>query len=357
MTRHLIATRYRQRGVALITALLVVAIAGVLAAELVWHTDLDLRRTEGLLNWQQAQEYGYLAEEMATVGVQQVIDQHKEAVYTREDDENLCSDTPPEFHVEAVSIIGRVCDMQGRFNLNNLVTPNGKKDELVVRQFRRLLEAVAGDYECEKEQRVRISANGIDIDTIVDATVDWIDPDSTPEGFNGAEDNYYTALVPAYHAANFWFTDPSELRAVRGVTAEVYAALSPYITALPVGSEHTKINLKTAPWPVLASLGDDVQPQNACAWTQQTDVSTDDFQGFIDHAMIPYIQEDSKYFQVQASVTVGTTRLDMYSLLERQQGQGMIVRLRAFRPIQAELAASKHESLTVKDGEVVKADE
>jgi general secretion pathway protein K len=46
----------------------------------------------------------------------------------------------------------------------------------------------------------------------------------------------------------------SELLAVKGVTPAIYAALRPYVTALPTTS--AKINLNTAPLPVLTSIAE-----------------------------------------------------------------------------------------------------
>ena len=64
----------------------------------------------------------------------------------------------------------------------------------------------------------------IDVDTIADSAVDWIDPDSNEE-LNGAEDAYYTNLPVPYQAANAWFSSASELLAVKGMTRELYVAL------------------------------------------------------------------------------------------------------------------------------------
>ena len=43
------ASRDRQRGIAVLTAILVVAIATVLAVNLLWGTSVDIQRTQGLL--------------------------------------------------------------------------------------------------------------------------------------------------------------------------------------------------------------------------------------------------------------------------------------------------------------------
>ena len=48
------AASHRQSGIAALTAMLVVALATVLAVELLWNTSLDLRRTQNLLERDQA---------------------------------------------------------------------------------------------------------------------------------------------------------------------------------------------------------------------------------------------------------------------------------------------------------------
>ena len=293
MTTFAYSARHRQRGVALITALLVVAIAGILAVELVWQTNLDLKRTEGLLGWEQARQLGYGAEAFAAAKMQEQFDETGNEPYTRDLDKQFCLDglavvLAKEDIIPEGGWAGRACDLQGRFNLNNLVLVTGKKDELVVKQFRRLLNAVS-----IFDKNIDIAPP--DIDVIVDSVVDWIDPDTTAE-FNGAEDDYYTGLTPPYQAANWWFTSTSELLAVKGVTPEIYEALRPYVAALPVpvGGTYTTINVNTASEPVLMSLGDDITLANAQEWIKFSESSdgpfkdTTQFTNFVDagHAAI-----------------------------------------------------------------------
>jgi general secretion pathway protein K len=353
----------RQRGVALITALLVVAVAGVLAVELIWQTNLDVQRTEGLLSWDQAKQFGYGAEDYAATAIQQVFDQQdREAAYSRKSETELCykgrSFSLPLADEAAAEggMSGGICDLQGRFNLNNLVVaargPNyGKKDELVVKQFKRLLAAVD-----ELDDTIELHPD--DIDQIVDSTVDWIDADTVP-GFHGAEDGEYTSRDPPYQAANFWFTSTSELLAVKGMTAEIYEALRPYIAALPLGATHTAINVNTASVPVFMSLGDDITATNAEQWIadslDEPFENSTQFTNFIDAAVVPYIGVTTSYFGLQGTISVGTTRLDMYSLLERN-GSSVQVRLRTFDSVEAE-AAVNPESVAIEDDTVIADDE
>ena len=55
----------RQRGIAAITAVLVVALATILAVNLAWELNLDIRRTEVLLQHTQARQFALGAEMIA----------------------------------------------------------------------------------------------------------------------------------------------------------------------------------------------------------------------------------------------------------------------------------------------------
>ena len=90
-------------------------------------------------------------------------------------------------------------DLNGRFNLNNLVDgPQPVASQ--VQRYERLLRALRLDPGIAK------------------AVVDWIDPDFAA-GTSGAEDQRYLQSAPAYRAANRAFVHISELRLVRGITA------------------------------------------------------------------------------------------------------------------------------------------
>jgi len=88
--------------------------------------------------------------------------------------------------------------------------------------------------------------------TILAAVLDWVDEDGETRFPDGAEDDYYSRLAPAYRTANGRFADVSELLLVRGVTDEVYAKLAPFVTVLDVA---TPVNVNTASPEVLMSLG------------------------------------------------------------------------------------------------------
>ena len=83
---------------------------------------------------------------------------------------------------------------------------------------------------------------------------DWIDADASRRP-QGAEDAHYGGLPSPYRTGNAPLASLSELRAMKGVTREVYAALKPYLCAHPRDAR-SKINvnmLRERDAPVLAA--------------------------------------------------------------------------------------------------------
>ncbi|MET0270384.1 MAG: type II secretion system minor pseudopilin GspK [Sphingomonas sp.] len=72
---------------------------------------------------------------------------------------------------------------------------------------------------------------------------DWLDADSVPLP-DGAEDNDYLRAQKPYRAANTFLAERSELRAVSGVTRDIYRVLRPWVCALPV-NDLSPINVNT----------------------------------------------------------------------------------------------------------------
>lgn len=311
--------RNRQSGIAALTAILVVAIATVLAVNLLWQTSVDLRRTETLLLQDQARQYDLGGEEFARFGLAEDF----------RDDGDTGNDTlqenwakPLAFDVEAGKLQGYLQDQQGRFNLNGLIDKEGKRIPEVADQFRRLLTLLPLERPLDPATA----------EALVEATIDWIDPDQSPE-LNGAEDDQYTGRQPPYRPANFWFTTTSELLAVEGYTGEIYAALQPHVSALPPREDKRwPLNVNTATDLVLASLLDnlgplDVEPFLNGAYEDEGDFR-DEFPGGKE---IPQntLGIRSDWFLLTVTATIGTAQSTMYSLLERN-GEVVRTRLRTF---------------------------
>ena len=227
------SSRHRQRGVALITAVLVVAIGTMIAVNLMWEGTLDLRRAESALAADQGLMYGQGAEAWAADILRQDLVDSPDTDHLSE---QWAIELPP-LPVDGGTITGKLEDLQGRFNLNNLIAADGMESQLARRQFERLL-------------------NLVEIDPgLAGAVVDWLDPDTDLRFPTGGEDVVYSDQDPPYRTANAMITSASELMAIAGFDRESYQRLAPYVTVLPRG---TKLNVNTASDVLLASLSDNI---------------------------------------------------------------------------------------------------
>jgi general secretion pathway protein K len=294
---------YRQRGVALVTALLVVALAVVAATAMATRLQVDVRRSANLLHGEQSYAYALAAESWAQVILR------RDAAESRIDalNEDWATALPP-ISVEGGVVVGHVSDLQGHFNVNTLVTATGVPNEPAVEYFKRLLEVLGLDP------------------ALVPALVDWIDPNINTTFPGGAEDDAYLLLDPPYRAANRPLADISELRLVQGFTPEVVAALLPHVTALP--DDTTAINVNTATPEVLQALASGMTAedvQHLLADREQTPFA--DIPAFKSHgalagrAINTSIDVSSHWFAVDVEVRVGSGRARIRSVVERDGPQ------------------------------------
>jgi general secretion pathway protein K len=314
MTR--VSMRRRQRGVALITAVLIVALGTMLAASVFFRGYLDQRRSATLFALDQAYEVALGAEAWAA----DFLRQDRQDSETDHFGEAWAKPLPPLPLDDEGTVEGRLEDMQGRFNLNNLKTPEGLTNEAAVEQLERILEML----EIEPSWAAAIA--------------DWIDVDGEPGFPDGAEDSVYTSLTPPHRAANMAITRASELMVLDGFGAERYAKLAPHVTALPVGEP---LNVCTASGVVLDSLKENVREFSLSAEdlakrrTERCFPDKNDLQGWIgDPAEWNQIQdsltESSNWFRANVWVTIGTTQFTLYSLLARADQGPVRTILRSF---------------------------
>jgi general secretion pathway protein K len=305
----------RQRGIALITAVLIVALATILAVNVGFKGYLDQRRSGTLLALDQGFEVAVGAEAWAA----DILQKDKLSGSSTDDFTEAWATPLPPIPIDGGEVSGQLEDMQGRFNLNSLVKlDNGvlKKDPEAVKRFETLLDILG----LEKKWAGFI--------------VDWIDTDIDPEFPDGAEDNVYTALTPPYRPPNMPITRASELLALAGFGLERYQKLEPFVTALPIG---TSINVCTAPPEVLDALlagqrqftlaRDNMLEtrKQRCFPTlqefQQQGLSAAQKQELTDNKVIA---ETSSFFRATIWVTIGTTRFTLYSLLYRANGSNLV---------------------------------
>lgn len=104
-----------QSGVALVTAILIVALASILAASLLKRLNLDISRTQNIIQNEQAYLYALGSEIIAIAALAQ------DAKDSKHDSlDEYWAIKPPPNPVEGGQISGFLEDQQGKFNLNNL---------------------------------------------------------------------------------------------------------------------------------------------------------------------------------------------------------------------------------------------
>ena len=318
MRTHASMRRRGQRGIALVTAMFVVALATIAAVAMFESTNVAVRRATNLVESETADWYALGVENW----VKGILKQ--DAKDNKTDSLGDIWAKPVDFlPIDNGSLRGRVEDLQGRFNLNNLATKDPNQLKIYVTQFQRLVDNIPG-------LPADAAAQGIG-----SAIRDWVDADGERSGTNGAEDSDYQSGDPPYRAANRPMLSASELQSVRGVTPALYNALRPYVTALPtIGS---KINVNTASEPVLLSLSANVDRQALQNFlrsrqakplenTQEAFNGGKSGGGFInaDNATKPetLIDVRSQYFELQAEVFIGSSRVALYSVYNRPDGGG-----------------------------------
>ena len=292
-----------QRGVALITVLLVVAVVTVVCAGLIARQHLSIRSSANLLHVNQAWQYAQGGETLAKAILQRDL---------RRGDPRLPVDHLGESWAQPMSfplddggeLRVRILDPSGRFNLNRLVR-RGQVDQLALQRLRRLLLRL----QIDKPYAERLA--------------DWLDGDSEPRGSEGAEDNQYLLAAVPYRTANRSLSDVSELRLLLDMDEADYQRLLPFVTALP---NEVPINVNTASALVLSSLADGISASTATAliaargrdgYTSLAAFTAQPMLAGMGERIGQGVSVGSQYFEVISEVSLGERRVVLRSLLQR----------------------------------------
>ncbi len=294
-----------ERGMILLSAIVLVALAAVVTTALFFDTGMAERRSAANFSMEQALQFSRGTEAVASWALSEDRDQ----VDTPND--SWATPLPPQEVMPGQSIEAQVVDLQGRFNLNSLVNSNDQRDENAHKVFVRLLQLL------ELEPRW------------ADMVEDWIDPDVQPSP-EGGEDSLYTSQKPPYRAGNMAISSISELMELPGFTREMYVKLAPHVTALPptvrainvcmadgfvldalyalsVSSPgHTEFSLLT-----VEELAD--RRKQGCFPRRSVITANEE-------AMQALAIERSYWFRLHTWVRIGTAQFALYSLLNRDNG-------------------------------------
>lgn len=208
--------RHRQRGVALITALLVMALAVVAAVGMAMRGQLDIRRTSAVFERDFSRQVALGAENM----VLQLLERAKGPEDLLWD---TCRSPVLPFEVDGVRLEATLDDMRCRYNLNALA--GAEEDEQA--DFARLVD------QAGLQAGVRVPPGA----QLAVAVTDWMNAET--------DDPVYRLDEPARVSGNRAMVSASELNSVAGMTAEAWQVLAPYVTAYPGNA--SPIDLERSP--------------------------------------------------------------------------------------------------------------
>ncbi|MCK5719091.1 MAG: type II secretion system minor pseudopilin GspK [Thiomargarita sp.] len=292
----------KQQGIALITVLLVVALATIITTTMATRQQLDIHRTANIINQDQAYLYALGGE----YWVKRILlrDKKQNKIDSFQD---IWSMPVPPLPIPEGSIQGQIEDLQGRFNLNNLVKAGqvSIEDKIFFEHLLDILELPP---------------------SLSQAIIDWIDKDTEIQMPYGAEDNVYLIQTPAYRTANTLFSSTTELNLLTELSYKHYEILQPYITALPM---RTKINVNTAPLMIFMALATELTETNAQILIAERERKPyQSVQSFMNHNVLAgltianiELAVKSNFFLFKSQVQIDKTQTKLNSLLHRQANQ------------------------------------
>ncbi len=212
-----------QRGVALITALLVVAIAVTAAIGMSVRDHAQIHRSSLLFQQDLARSVLLGAEVMALRLLEQVQDLNDLPW------EECVSPAIP-LVIDDIDLVARLENLHCRFNLNSLA----RAEDPPLAEFAALVANAGDGIAAWQGQQLAVAIR------------DWMDPET--------DDPAYRLRTPPERSGNRPFLLASELNRVQTMTPEIWAAIAPYVTARP-GTDNL-IDRERAPDVVLDAVAD-----------------------------------------------------------------------------------------------------
>ncbi len=296
----------RQKGVAIILVMLIVALATTLAVYISQQQNLWQRQVETQFDHTQARRLG-----IAGIDWARAVLADDAASSSIDYETEMWTLRLPPMPVENGEVIGVIEDRQGLFNLNSVVL-NGASNPANIAKLQRLLTLL------------NLPAG------LAVALADWIDADSQVQDAGGAEDGYYLSLPHPYLAANRPLVEPGELALIKGFDAQTIARLKPFVSVLPTVEA---INVNFAPAEVLASIAGNMSLSDARMLVQQRhgnpfkDIAN--FRQRLPNNSITISDTDisvsSNFFWVTGRASVNNSQVITQAVLQRSQGWPAVI--------------------------------
>ncbi|WP_206955507.1 type II secretion system minor pseudopilin GspK [Trinickia acidisoli] len=266
----------RQRGAAIITALLVVTLSAILVAGVLWRQQVQIRRIQNQRLLTQAQWVARGAVDWTRLILRSQADTAPTVTYlggiwavpiakTRLSDFIGKSGGADAGESAQTYLSGSIEDAQAKFNLHNLVAIPApgllQVDQTETAAFARLLSLLGLDGGLAKTVAVQMRAS------LMQSATRFQNPLSTTLGSAAAPQPQPGGAVGAGNVTDqpgleggddesadarpLQFTSVDSLLNVPGFTPEIVARLRPFVTVLPT---RTPVNMNTAPAEVIAAI-------------------------------------------------------------------------------------------------------
>jgi general secretion pathway protein K len=309
-----------ERGAALLTVLLLVAVMAVVASTALERLALATRMTGNGGAVDQARAFADAGAEIARMRIGDLVSANPGKTTLA----GNWMGTPQPVAVPGGVAAARVTDAGNCFNLNSVVAgeneANLKVRPVGVSQFQALLQTLGVDA---RQAQVAAASLG-----------DWIDSDNVPQP-GGAEDETYVQAARPY-----FMIDASELRAVHGVTPAIYDLARPWVCALPT-ADLSPININTLLPDQAVLFAMLLQGQVSVAQARQLLAqrpadgygSTVQFWAPLASQGINPLEEAANqvklttgFFGVEVTVDVGGTQVVERALIDARQSPAMLIR-------------------------------
>ena len=293
----------QQRGVVLLSVLLILALLTALSYQLVGRHSLVVAQARQTYGGDQSLAYALGGEALARQMLFEDWSQTGQGVDTLL--EAWAQPLQP-FEIEEGFLEIQIRDLNRCFNLNSVASGNGNAGTKAnLQRFKTLL------------RNHNIPAN------IGDLWLDWIDPDQQISGF-GAEDGDYLLAPRAYRTANGPAGHISELMLLKDIEPDHVRVLQSLTCTLP--EAELKLNVNTASAAALAALSPSLTESQMLSFTESersfenvSEVTSE----YPDLATaVDVLSVTSEYFEVQVRAEVDGNLTELASVLYRNPSDG-----------------------------------
>ena len=324
-----------QRGIALITVLLLLVFVLTIVGSLFYRHQIHLQKATRSILGEQALLLLLGAE--SWVQARLLEDARHSSIDSL--DEGWARRLPP-LPVEGGVLAGCVIDLNRRINLNNLAWYTNKSwaDELAT-DYRQMPRTTRRTLVRDLLANLGLDAG----DHRIAALVDWVDSDAWLVSPESAEDNEYLLLDPPYRPANHPLVDTAEIALVQGFSGADALALEPYAATV---AEDMPVNVNTAPLPVLVALSPLVSvedarrlaarrpfPSLADFYKALSSIAGEPAQTLYGYLPAELVSVTSQYFLLQADFRLDELHLAYASVMYRQGSHSIQVLSRTVTPI------------------------